>query len=159
MSLFSHLQEARLFVVEHNMLFGTVFHGEDKKLCVVWDAPDPKAWYVYPAPHYIVSVLMKINFLLFSSLGVKLISSIERHLAWTIWFRWVHRTVPLNCQPPTEPPTEPPTDSRRICEPNIFKIFMDICDAGIFTDLFNIMRDLHILNMSVPHMLLHILNT
>jgi hypothetical protein len=43
MSLFSHLQEARLFVVEHNILFGTVFRGEDKKLRVVWDAPDPEA--------------------------------------------------------------------------------------------------------------------
>jgi len=37
------LQEARLFMVEHNILFGMVFHGKDKKLCLVWDAPNPKA--------------------------------------------------------------------------------------------------------------------
>jgi hypothetical protein len=43
MSLFSHLQEARLFMVEHNILFEMVFCGEDKKFHMVWDAPNPKA--------------------------------------------------------------------------------------------------------------------
>jgi len=154
MLLFSHLQEARLFMVEHNILFGTVFHGKDKKLCMVWDASDPKAWYIYPAPYYIASVLMKINFLLFSSLASKanIIHCMASRMNYMV--PWVHRTVPLNRQPPTEPPT----DSRRICKSNILKIFMDICYAGILTNLFNIMRDFHILNTSILHMLLHILN-
>jgi len=49
-----------------------------------------------------------------------LVSNLEPQMILLV----IHSSLPLNYQPPTELPTELPTDSRHICLPGIFKIYV-----------------------------------